>query len=90
MGLLHVASALSLASAAASQTLLQYHAAASNVTYGIAIPDSPQPFDVLLQIVAPITVGWAGFALGGDMLRDPLVVAWANGNTAVVSPRYTT
>lgn len=59
------------------------------IAYRIAIPDTATAgnFDVLLQISAPKTVGWAGLAWGGVMVNNPLTVAWANGDTAVVSSR---
>ncbi|KAK3387921.1 hypothetical protein B0H63DRAFT_559355 [Podospora didyma] len=59
------------------------------VTYRIAIPDTATAgaFDVLLQIVAPKAVGWAGIAWGGVMVNNPLAVAWANGANTVVTSR---
>jgi hypothetical protein len=55
----------------------------------IAIPDNATAgnFDVLLQIQAPKTVGWAGVAWAGVMVNNPLTVAWANGDKTVVSSR---
>ncbi|KAL2142034.1 hypothetical protein VTI28DRAFT_1604 [Corynascus sepedonium] len=63
-----------------------------NIAFRIAIPDTATEgdFDVLLQIAAPITVGWAGIAWGGVMVNNPLTVGWANGNTTVVSSRSAT
>jgi len=59
------------------------------IAYRIAIPDTATAgnFDVLLQIAAPKTVGWAGIAWGGVMVNNPLTVGWANGNKTVVSSR---
>ncbi|KAK4149996.1 cellobiose dehydrogenase [Chaetomidium leptoderma] len=59
------------------------------IAFRIAIPDTAKAgnFDVLLQIAAPTTVGWAGIAWGGVMVNNPLTVGWANGDTAVVSSR---
>lgn len=64
----------------------------SGIYYRIAIPEvSAAPFDVLLQIVAPIDkAGWAGVAWGGKMNGNPLTVAWPNGDSAVVSSRWST
>ncbi|GAB1316189.1 Cellobiose dehydrogenase cytochrome domain-containing protein [Madurella fahalii] len=61
------------------------------ITYRVAIPD-PVPedkiFDTVLQVVAPIDVGWAGWAWGGHMTYNPLAVVWANGtNNVVLSSR---
>jgi hypothetical protein len=59
------------------------------IAFRIAIPEDATPgeFDVLFQIVAPKTVGWAGIAWGGVMTNNPLTVGWANGETTVVSSR---
>ena len=61
----------------------------SNISYRIAIPDTPSAsFDILLQISAPSTIGWAGLAWGGVMSKNPLTVVWPNGNSGVVSSRW--
>ena len=63
------------------------------LTYRIATPSPPtpgQPYDVVLQVVAPNDVGWAGLAWGGRMTNGPLTVAWQNGNTVTVGTRFTT
>jgi hypothetical protein len=64
-----------------------------SISYRIAIPSpvSPgTPYDLVLQVVAPNDVGWAGISWGGSMLASPLTVAWANyGNGVTVSSRYT-
>ena len=59
------------------------------IAYRIAIPDTATAgnFDILLQIEAPKAVGWAGLAWGGVMTNNPLAVAWASGNTGIVSSR---
>lgn len=90
MGLLQVASvvALALGHSIQAQKLSEYKTT-SNVAYKIAIPDAgAAPFDMLISITAPAATGWAGLAFGGGMLNNPLVVAWPNGNTVVVSPRW--
>ncbi|KAK3335256.1 hypothetical protein B0T19DRAFT_470556 [Cercophora scortea] len=59
--------------------------------FRIAIPDvTSTTFDTLLQIVAPVSLGWAGFSWGGGMTLNPLTVAWPNGNKATVSSRWAT
>ncbi|KXX75414.1 Cellobiose dehydrogenase [Madurella mycetomatis] len=70
----------------------EFRESTSEVVYRIAIPDvSTAPFDVLLQIVAPIaTAGWAGISWGGTMTDNPLTVGWPNGDSAVVSSRFAT
>ncbi|KAH6611773.1 hypothetical protein B0J18DRAFT_474219 [Chaetomium sp. MPI-SDFR-AT-0129] len=63
-----------------------------NIAYRVAIPDTAVAgsFDVLLQIEAPTTVGWAGLAWGGVMVNNPLTIAWANEDGVVVSSRSAT
>lgn len=58
-------------------------------TYTIAIPEVPSaPFPLLMSISVPRDVSWAGFATGGCMLRSPLIVAWVNGTSLVVTTRW--
>jgi hypothetical protein len=61
------------------------------ISYRLAIPNvTASPFDLLLQIVAPRTAQWAGIAFGGHMINNTLAIAWANGNTSVISSRWAT
>ncbi|KAI0389373.1 iron reductase domain protein [Xylariaceae sp. FL0594] len=61
------------------------------ISYRLAIPNvTASPFDILLQIVAPKTAQWAGIAFGGHMINNTIAIAWANGNTSVVSSRWAT
>lgn len=65
----------------------------SGITFRVAVPSSissQTPFDVVVQVIAPNQVGWAGLAWGGKMTSNPLTVAWANGNSAIVSSRFAT
>jgi len=48
-------------------------------------------YDVVVQIVAPREVGWAGIAWGAQMLKGPLTVGWSNGQGGgTVTPRWAT
>ncbi|KAK0655150.1 hypothetical protein B0T16DRAFT_5914 [Cercophora newfieldiana] len=63
------------------------------ITYRIAQPSDAvrgSPFDIIVQIVAPIDVGWTGLAFGGTMRECPLLLVWRNsaGNGVVVSSRW--
>ncbi|KAH8893466.1 CBD9-like protein [Thozetella sp. PMI_491] len=70
---------------------LQVVTRSSAPTYRIAIPDgSSGSFDTILQIISPTSLGWAGFAWGGGMTLNPLVVAWPNGNKVTVTSRWAT
>jgi len=65
----------------------------ANVVFRIAVPGNAvanQPFDIVLQVIAPSQVGWAGLAWGANMIRNPLTATWANGNSAQVSSRWAT
>ena len=63
--------------------------AESDLTFRIAIPETQAaPFDILLSIVAPVSVGWASIAWGGKMIGNPLTIGWRNGNSAQVSSRW--
>ncbi|EMR66596.1 putative cbd9-like protein [Eutypa lata UCREL1] len=65
----------------------------STIAYRIAIPSdatASAPYDAVIQVVAPVAVGWAGLAWGGSMVRNPLAVGWASGSTPVVSSRWAT
>jgi hypothetical protein len=72
---------------------LEYSWGPSIPVFRIAVPDSATtntPFDTLLQIVSPVSLGWAGFSWGGGMTLNPLTVVWPNGNGATVSSRWAT
>ncbi|KAK1491618.1 carbohydrate-binding cytochrome b562 [Colletotrichum cuscutae] len=63
---------------------------AGGITYGIAVPEGPatgQPYEAIVQITAPIEVGWAALAWGGSMIYNPLTIVWVNGKDVVVSSR---
>ncbi|KAI1427773.1 actin-domain-containing protein [Xylaria sp. FL1777] len=60
------------------------------VTYRLALPADAsidKAYDVILQVVAPVEMGWVGWAWGGAMTYNPLTVVWANGNSVVYSSR---
>ncbi|TRX89194.1 hypothetical protein FHL15_009892 [Xylaria flabelliformis] len=61
-----------------------------DVTYRLALPadaSAEKPYDVILQVISPITNGWVAWAWGGSMTYNPLTVVWANGNDAQYSSR---
>ncbi|KAM0327420.1 hypothetical protein ACHAQA_005706 [Verticillium albo-atrum] len=62
----------------------------AGVRYGIAIPTSAaqgQSFDSILQITAPISIGWVGLAWGGSMTYNPLSITWPNDDEVKISAR---
>ena len=60
------------------------------VGYGIVLPQASTSTEFIGEIVAPIGAKWIGWALGGAMIGDLLIVAWPNGNNIVASTRYAT
>lgn len=65
----------------------------SNIIYRIAQPaniSATQPYDIVLQVIAPSSLGWVGLAWGGSMVRNPLTVSYPNGQKATVSSRWAT
>ncbi|KAK7037807.1 substrate-specific activator of APC-dependent proteolysis [Paramarasmius palmivorus] len=65
--------------------------AVHQVTYGYIFPPSEAgSTEFIGEIVAPIDVKWAGVSPGGAMIRNLLLVAWANDGKIVRSNRYAT
>jgi len=59
------------------------------MTFGIALPKNvTDPYNAIIKITAPIANTWAGFSWGGDMVWNPLSVAWANGKSGTISARF--
>jgi len=86
-----LALAASIGVQAQSLPLSSFTDASANLTFKLAIPDkTAAPFPLLMSIVAPIGISWAGFATGGCMLRSPLLVAWVNGTGVAVTTRWAT
>jgi hypothetical protein len=80
-----------VSSRAAAAGFAEYRVPMTNLVYRFALPDNTtQPYDVLVQLIAPNTYGWAALAWGGGMIKSPLTVAWPNGRAAMVSGRLAT
>jgi len=63
------------------------------IIYRVAVASDAQkdqPFDIIIQIVAPNDVGWTGLAFAGQMPQNPLLIIWRNstGNGVVVTTRW--
>ncbi|KAH7412545.1 hypothetical protein BKA64DRAFT_331027 [Cadophora sp. MPI-SDFR-AT-0126] len=71
----------------------QYNAAykiGTTIAYRVALPSQINAtYPVVVQIAAPVEVGWAGLAWGGSMINNPLMACWANGASSTISSRYT-
>ncbi|KAI1813876.1 hypothetical protein GGS20DRAFT_450713 [Poronia punctata] len=60
------------------------------ISYRLALPadaSADAPYDVILQVVVPVEIGWAGWAWGGSMTYNPLTLVWADGENVVYSSR---
>ncbi|KFA80467.1 hypothetical protein S40288_02042 [Stachybotrys chartarum IBT 40288] len=69
----------------------QEHRTEADILFRVAIPaNATAPFDVALQVVAPVATGWAGFAWGGGMRFNPLTMVWQNGEGVTASSRAVT
>ncbi|KAL2076128.1 hypothetical protein VTL71DRAFT_1071 [Oculimacula yallundae] len=72
----------------------QYNAAykiGSSIAYRVALPSQiNSTYPVIVQIAAPLEVGWAGLAWGGSMINNPLMACYANGASVTISSRYAT
>ena len=74
-------------------TFYGYTEAANKATFGYVFPpvsSTSTPNEFIGEIVAPISIKYAGVAPGGSMLKQLLLVAWPNGNAIVRSARYAT
>lgn len=61
----------------------------AGVYFGVALPKTPvDPYDAIIKIVAPVDRYWVGMAWGGDMVWNPLTVAWKNGQSTTASSRF--
>lgn len=62
------------------------------ITYRAAVPNAEQysSYDIVVQIVIPSEVAWAGLTFGGTMAQNPLLVVWRNSNNqgVIASSRW--
>ncbi len=85
MRFIDVASGLFMAaSTVQAQKMATYVEGTSSVTYKLAYPEAAvAPFDVLLSVEANVNASWVGVAMGGCMLRSPILLFWPNGKGSV-------
>lgn len=68
LGLLPTSAKATTCDASLAGACLQKYTTTDKVTYGVGIPDTATasaPYDILVSMTAPSTVGWAGVAMGG-------------------------
>jgi hypothetical protein len=76
-------------------TFSEYKAAftlSANIVFRFALPSnaSSGPYNAVIQAVVPNQLGWIGLAWGGNMVKNPLTVAYPNGKKSTVSSRWAT
>ncbi|KAK8859017.1 actin-domain-containing protein [Apiospora arundinis] len=70
--------------------VFQQYPSADGIKFRVALPgtiEAGQPYDVILQIEAPKSIGWVGWAWAGQMTYNPLTVIWPNGDQVMHSSR---
>lgn len=68
LGLLSSSAAANTSDASLGGVSLQQFTTDEKITFGVGIPESATasaPYDMLLSMTAPATVGWASVAMGG-------------------------
>ncbi|KAK8096598.1 Cellobiose dehydrogenase [Apiospora kogelbergensis] len=68
----------------------QSYPSADGVEFRVALPatiEAGKPYDVILQVEAPKSLGWIGWAWAGQMTYNPLTIIWANGDQVMHSSR---
>ena len=58
---------------------------------GFVLPPvtTPPSNELIVQLVAPVTNGYTGLSLGGQMADSLLFTLWPNGNELMLGPRWT-
>ncbi len=61
-----------------------------DVTIGVVLlPLATPPSDeYIVQIVVPVSYGWSGVSMGGQMANSLLFPFWPNGEDIVLGPRW--
>ncbi|KAK8078704.1 hypothetical protein PG994_002511 [Apiospora phragmitis] len=68
----------------------QQYPSTDGIQFRVALPETiepGQPYDVILQIEAPKSLGWVGWAWAGQMTYNPLTILWPNGDQVMHSSR---
>jgi hypothetical protein len=57
---------------------------------GFVLPplSTPPANELIIQVVAPVTNGYTGISLGGQMSNSLLFTLWPNGNQVILGPRW--
>ncbi|KAI0647339.1 hypothetical protein C8Q79DRAFT_1009446 [Trametes meyenii] len=99
-----IAAAFALASTAvvSAQVASSYKDAASGITFqGISDPDlemtigivlppdaTPASTEYLVNMVAPVSFGWSGISMGGQMSNSLLFTMWPDNSKIMLGPRW--
>ncbi len=62
-----------------------------DVTMGFVFPPvtTPPSNEFIIQLIAPITNGYTGISLGGQMANSLLFTLWPYDNEIILGPRWT-
>ncbi|KAH7908302.1 carbohydrate-binding module family 1 protein [Hygrophoropsis aurantiaca] len=65
-----------------------------NITIGIILPplstgSEPNRTEFIAEIVAPVSFGWTGLSVGGQMADSLLFTVWPYNNEVIFGPRWT-
>ncbi|TFK21044.1 CBD9-like protein [Coprinopsis marcescibilis] len=66
----------------------RFYDASIDTGWGYLFPSTPRT-EFIGIFTAPVGVGWVGTSLGGGMRSNPLLLAWVNGQTPLISVRST-
>nr|VWO94841.1 Beta-xylanase (EC [Ganoderma boninense] len=60
------------------------------MTIGVILPPlaTPPSDEYIVQMVVPVSYGWSGISMGGQMTNSLLVPFWPNGDEIVLGPRW--
>lgn len=57
------------------------------MTMGIVLPEANST-EFIFQLVAPVTYGWTGVSMGGQMADSLLFVMWPYNDGIILSSRW--
>lgn len=62
-----------------------------DMTIGVVLPpaSTPPATDLIIQLIAPVSYGWSGLSLGGQMSDSLLFTLWPYESEVILGPRWT-
>lgn len=61
-----------------------------DMTIGLVLPPlaTPPSDEYIVQMIVPVSYGWSGISMGGQMSNSLLVPLWPNGEDIILGPRW--